>query len=521
MSERSTFDKYKTAVLTQRQMQTIDEETIKLHFMSEDTLIERAAESVYRAVFFDVAKEYSEIVILAGPGNNGADGVALYRMLKLNGYRVRAFLLFGKEKCSVALKKQLDILDSYAIDITVPRDAYEVLEDIGRADYLVDAVFGIGLKRDIEGIVKTVFEEVNNEKDIYRAQIIAMDIPSGLCTDTGRVLGCALKADKTYTFSYAKRGLYLGEGKTYAGEVITEECGIFFTKSSQIAQKDDIMYTLPSGLSLWPERINPASKFDYGKVLVIAGSNTVYGAAYFSVLSAFYAGAGMVRVVTHENNRLPFEKSVPQAMYTFYTDTCPDIHKEIEWADSIVIGPGLGRGLSHDLVMQVLKFSKCTVIIDADALNVISSDEALKELFKSAEIKKVITPHKKEFSRLCGKSVSEIDENFTETADEFAKEYGCVTILKDAASYVTDGMTNHYVNIIGNDGMATAGSGDVLAGILGSFLAYNKCNPTKLRFFEAVCSAVYMHAKAGDAAMECIGRRPMTSDDILKQLLYI
>lgn len=515
MNEFESINKLKTAVLNAQEMKQLDFETTDIHKISEDVLIERAALCVYETVFYNVSKE-SEIVILVGPGNNGADGICLYRILKTKGYKAQAFLLFDEKKYSQGLLKQIEVAESYGF-WPIRKAASDMQEELYYADYIVDAIFGIGLKREIEGDVYNLFCELNRKDSEYQAQRIAIDIPSGIHTDTGRVMGEALRCDMTVSFSYPKRGFFLGDAVDYTGRVVMNDVGIFLSKESALYGRDDIMYTLNSGLTLWPERKHNSDKTNYGKVLIIAGSEEIYGAAYLCAGACFASGAGMVKVVTHAAHKVTFEQTMPQAMFKFYADDQIDLSRELSWADSIIIGPGLGISeMAESLLKQVLSASGKRIVFDADAINLLARSPKLLEMFTRLEAVKAITPHFKEFSRISGMDYEEIAGNPVKYADEFAIKTGAVVVLKSPHTYVTNGKHDRYINSIGNPGMATAGCGDILAGVIGSFLALK--DESVGSAFEAIVSGVYMHSKAGDEAMEHFGMRPLTADDILREL---
>ena len=509
----NSYQDKKTALYTGSQMRLLDEETIRDHFLSEDVLIERAARSVFEAVFSDFSKE-ERIGILIGPGNNGADGAAFARMLYLAGFDVRCKLLFPKEKYSDGLLRQLKILESYgyvAEDVS-DADVGMVERDLLCCDILVDAVFGIGLKRPVEGRLSEIFEFLNREGKMRK---IAMDIPSGLHTDTGEKLGTALKVDQTYTFSQMKRGLILSDSSV-TGEVILMDAGIVSTKGSEVQNDPGILYTIFPGEDLFPERILGSHKGTYGKVLSVTGSSEIFGACYLASKSVFAGGAGMVRVITHERNRTPLEILLPEAMISFYEDSC-DPSNDIPWCDVILAGCGLSlRDPAPDILDKLLDSGK-PIVLDADALNILAERSDLQKKLKEYPSAVVLTPHMKEFAALTGLSVSKIVSDRLRLADQFAKEYNCILVLKDDRTYVTDGKAGHYLNIIGNPGMATAGSGDVLAGMIAAFLAYR--GPGREDDFAMTVRAVYMHSAMGDLAAEESSMREMKASDILQMTM--
>ncbi len=260
-----------------------------------------------------------------------------------------------------------------------------------------------------------------------------------------------------------------------------------------------------------PVRKNHSNKGTYGKLLVIAGSVGMSGAAYLCAKAAYCCGCGLVRIVTPEENRTVLQTQLPEALITAYSAKKPDIQQLIEaigWADTIVCGPGIGTSASaKSIVNAVLKNAAVPVLMDADALNLIAQDVAVL-LKPHTEL--VVTPHLGEMSRLCGDAVTYIQNHLIEVAEEFARQYNVICVLKDEHTITSVPYRQTYVNLSGNSGMATAGSGDVLSGIIGGLMAQG------MSAEEAAPAGVYLHGKAGDAVQAHYSKRGLMASDLLE-----
>ncbi len=269
-------------------------------------------------------------------------------------------------------------------------------------------------------------------------------------------------------------------------------------------------------LQKMPQRRDASHKGDYGRLLCICGSRGMCGAAYLSAKAAYRTGAGLVRILTVRENLVPLQTILPEAIVTVYDGEIPDRHtiaEALKWADATVIGCGLGKAAaSRQVLSTALRLSDKPTLIDADGLNIISENSALKKYLCG----KIITPHLLELSRLSGLSVSDIDKDREKAAYEFSKKHETVCVLKSHCTCVSDGSDKIYVNSSGNNGMATAGSGDVLSGIIGGILAQNK--DLSLSMTEAAALGVYIHGLAGDIAAEAVGKYSLMASDIIDAL---
>ena len=486
-------------------MKELDRYTIEENQVPSCVLMERAALAVFSEITSRIGKEKT-ILVVCGTGNNGGDGIAIARLLHLAGYSASVYVAGDPQKMTEETRRQYTIAVKYGV---VFQSSFEPR----KASVLVDALFGVGLSREITGIFRDQIEEMNS-CDAFR---VSVDIPSGIDGDTGRVLGCAFRADLTVTFAFLKRGLCLYPGREYAGTVVTADIGIYGSKvngSGDIRDAGSLVYHLEKAdLQLIPKRRMDGHKGTFGKVLLIAGTAGMCGAAYFSAAAALACGVGMVQILTDPANRVPLQMLLPEAIINT-SETEEEWNKVFGWCDTLIIGPGLGTSPEslHKLGL-FLKWAAASarfVVLDADGLNLLSENP---ELRKYLGPRTVITPHLGEMARLTGKTVQAIKNDPVKEAVSFASENNCCCILKDACTITASPDGRIYLNLSGNDGMGTAGAGDVLSGIEGGFLCVNRENSPDASFLSAL--GVFVHGLAGDRAAGKSGRASVTAGKIL------
>lgn len=482
-------------IVTGKEMKALDAYTINHLGIPSLVLMERAALAVTEAMK-DAHFPLNRVLVLCGSGNNGADGVAIARMLHLSGYCVDVSILGNQEHFTPEMKKQIEIGKNYGLSFVNTFHLHEYTT-------IVDAIFGVGLSRTVSGKYQEVMESLKN----YRGKIVAVDIPSGICADTGAVLGCGIQADLTVTFAYKKAGLCFYPGASYAGQVLKADIGIYDPKESE---DQEGIYALEKQDFRLLSRKADGNKGTFGKILLIAGSKGMFGAAYLSGMAAMKTGAGMLKICTSEENRSLFS-CFPEAMLLTYqedTDIADLLGSGLCWADAVGIGPGLGRSSqAARLLDYVLSHSEKPLVIDADGLNLLKGHlDALKGYQGTV----ILTPHLGELSRLTGISPEEWKKNPLNLTKTLAKELSAVLICKDARTVIGTSKGSCCINLSGNDGMATAGSGDVLTGILVSLLAQGY-EPD-----QAACLGVYLHGAAGDLAAKNIGKAAMLASDIVR-----
>lgn len=479
------------------EMKQYDNHTSQVFGVSSLLLMEQAALAACEEIM-QCADKKNTILIVCGTGNNGGDGLAIGRMLLLKNYQVDLVLVGNRLKATEQNKKQQEILKAYHIPI------YETIPVEKEYDMVLDAIFGVGLTRMIEGSYREVIGQLNKLSG-YK---IAIDIPSGVSADNGVILGTAFMADKTITFAFDKVGLHLWPGNTAAGDVVLKEIGI--TEKSFLDKRPETAAVEEDDLKQLLVRPSHSNKGTFGRLLIIAGSVNMAGAAVLAGKSAYACGCGLVRIVTPEENRLIIQTSLPEAVLTTYPQTLSNeavIKQAINWADAVVIGPGLGMGKAAEQLLQmVVETITVPLIMDADALNLAAQDTGI---FQKLHTKTIITPHLGEMSRLTKEPVGALQADLLRAAKAFADTYRITCVLKDERTItsIPGGMT--YVNLSGNAGMATAGSGDVLAGMIGSLIAQGCYGDL------AVPLAVYLHGAAGDWMKKETGMAGLMASDLI------
>lgn len=495
--------KFMNYLVDSRQAKAVDTYTITQTGVPSLVLMERASLAVADCVC-ELADEFggrrAAIVSVCGNGNNGGDGIAAARILYCRGYNVAIALAGSREKMSPDACKQLEIAEKMSVPVVnaCKLQAYNII---------IDALFGIGLTREVRGSFAAWIDAMN-EASAKGARICAVDIPSGVSTDSGQIMGAAVRADVTVTFGYVKLGMIFYPGTVFAGRIICEDIG-FDKHGEQAAALNYITYTREDKLRIPPRRPD-SNKGTYGRVLVVAGSRNMAGAAYFSAKAACRMGAGLVTIYTAESNRVILQQLLPEAVMKTYPDDMPDISvltEQMAGCQAIVLGPGLGTSnAARDIVRTVTAQAACPLVLDADALNILAGH---REWLQKCQTQAAITPHMKEFSRLTGHNIQYLKENLVQVCEEFIQQFGVICIAKDARTMVVDGSGIIYVNTSGNNGMSTGGSGDVLTGVIAGLCAQG------MPLNEAARLGVYLHGCAGDSAERTVGPYAMTAADIL------
>lgn len=485
----------------------IDRLTIEKVGIPSVVLMERAAMAVAACICKNSLPS-DRVLVLCGNGNNGADGLAVARMLKEMGHKVYVKLLCG-DTGTEEFNTQLKIAENVGVSF--------INETFCMYEIVVDAIFGIGLSRNIEGEIAKIIEYCNMVKGIMPSKIFAVDVPSGISADGVKISDTVIKADYTITFGTNKLGLVLGNNASYVGEIIVADIG--FPKAVMDYVCGEYFYYEESQLeALLPGRRPNTNKGSYGKVVAICGSENMAGAAILCSKALYKAGAGMVKCISHSSNRGIIQTSIPEALYSSYDINMEETLKDgIDFADTIVIGPGLGTSENTTNILEyVVNNSKCNIIVDADGINILArfikeDSKKADELMKKISDRCIITPHIVEMARFCGKDKDFVKNNIVAVAKEIANRYGIITVLKDSRTVVSDG-NKTYINISGNNGMATAGSGDVLAGIIASFVAQGQ------ELLEGACTGCFVHGLAGDDYANRHNRYSLTASDLIDSL---
>lgn len=482
-------------VLSSKRVKESEEFTINELDYKSDILMERAAVKVAFSVMERFPFKSTKISVICGGGNNGADGLCVARLLLENGYIPSVYYKAGKTDLWL---KQMSVLKNIIEYLGIQEDIlFDVRDFNGNnvsgndIDVIIDCLYGIGINRTLSDTDIFLINSINT----LTAYKYAVDIPSGLDATTGFIWGACVKVNETICLGALKKGLFIGNGPDCSGKIAFAKIGIFYKQDP-----DDYILLDKSDIEKCEiiKRVT-ANKGTYGKTLIIAGSEKIYGAAYLAAKASITSGAGMVKVVTHENNKHSLEHDIPEAMYSFYKDSISDIDlsNDIKWCNTIVAGCGLSvANISKSIIEELLdddNLADKNMVLDADAINIISEDKKLFEklikVIAAKNISCVITPHKKELSRL-GNLVGILDED--ELCRWLYDHARIITVNKDANTRIYG--NGIYINGTGNEGMATAGSGDVLAGILGGLLyRLSTYDITK-----ATAVSVWLHGYCGD-----------------------
>lgn len=464
------------------QMKAADQYTIQKLGVPSLELMEHAAQACVQ-VLEDEKVDLSHVCVVCGSGNNGGDGFAIARILQNNRYSVETFCVGNPEHYTEETQEQMHRLQECGGKITygMPQeDSYSVV---------IDAVFGVGLSRKVEGRYRQVIEQMNR----MRGTKFAVDIPSGLSATTGCILGCAFKADYTVTFQLKKIGLELSQGRTMAGRVIVPDIGI---STDSICEDQEIVRTAGKDIyrKMLPDRPEDSNKGTYGRLLVIAGSKGMAGAAYLNAHAAYMTGAGLVRIYTSSDNREILQTLLPEAIVTTYEEyNKEELLSLLTWADSVCIGSGFGMSrLSEKILKTVIEYVKVPCLIDADGLNLLAENK--NYLNQMAERRFVITPHMKEMSRLTGTPVEELKADRMQILKDFISRYRITCVLKDSRTLIASEEKGIRMNLTGNSAMAKAGSGDVLAGVISGWMVQEK------EAEDAAELGTYIHGLSGDLA---------------------
>ena len=501
-------------VVTASEMKACDHGTIEQAGIPSMVLMERAALAVAEVII----KRYPDrnrILIVAGKGNNGGDGLAIGRLLAKAGRQVTFFQLQGNYSEEAGKQREILLHLGFSICDTWPDGEYDII---------IDALLGIGITGEVREEARAMIRKINEYRCSFQGKtsfhgekagaerldgispvICAVDLPSGIDTDTGAVCGEAVKADLTVTFQYRKKAHLLYPGKEYCGRVYLRDVGI---ENYGICAETAFTYEKEEAKNLLPQRKTSGHKGTFGKVLLYAGSREMSGAALLCTRAVLCSGAGMLKVLTEESNHTLLHMVLPEAMLA------TDPVKDLEWADVLVAGPGIGTSKeTKENLAILLREAKIPMVLDADALNLIAEDPALMELVKEKASKQpvILTPHPGEFLRLSGFAMTDYEQEREKAIRTFQEQSHCILVSKDACTVVTDGAAL-YLNSTGNDGMATAGSGDVLTGVIGSLLAQG------LPAFEAASKGVFLHGLAGDEAALKKGKHGMIASDLIENL---
>jgi NAD(P)H-hydrate epimerase len=496
------------------EMRFMDRYCVETLGIAEEILMENAALASVHLVQKEIGIAGKKTVIFCGTGNNGGDGLAVARLIHSGGGQVKVFLLGDKAKFKGAARTNMAILEKLPVEVCALQSAAQAKKDVAHSDLIIDAIFGTGLDRPVAGLAADVIVLGNNSNRKSKKKVLSLDIPSGVNGDTGEILGVAVKADYTVTFGLPKIGNMLYPGYELCGNLFVTH--ISFPPS--LTQKSDLKIATNDFIAL-PKRAAQAYKGSVGDVLFIAGAASYYGAPYFAAMSFMKSGGGYARLAAPKSmiGKLAVKGReivyLPQEETAAKSITLKNKKKLLEAAakvDMVVIGPGLSLDEeTMQLVRELAAEIKKPLLIDGDGLTAMAMDVGILRERKSPTI---LTPHPGEMARLSGKSVAEIDKNKIAILQEAAKNLNSIIVLKGAHSLIGYPEGEVFVNLSGNAGMASAGSGDVLTGCIAAMYGLG------LKPHEATRKGVFLHGLAGDLAAEKKGMDGITARDIMEYL---
>ncbi len=502
-------------IVNVKEMRKIDRITIKELGIPGMVLMENAGQSVVSAMedFFEM-DNVSRLTVVCGKGNNGGDGFVVSRYLLNQGKYVDLFLVGNVNGIKGNAKKNLDILKGIGLKpktITSVKDIEKLNRSIRDSEVIVDAIFGTGFKGKISGIGSKVVTELNESG----LSIVSVDTPSGIDSNSGQVSGVAVKADMTVTMGLPKIGQFLYPAKNYVGELYVADIGF----PEQIIEQVSPLGTLVDKDILRrfiPWRPVNLHKGAFGRVLIVAGSTGMTGAAAMSANSALRAGAGLVYLTIPERLNPILEVKCTEAITIPVSETIEgsigleaykQIMEHVSNVDVLAIGPGMSRNKeTQKLIRKVVKNATVPLLIDADGINAFMG---YTEILKKRTKPTILTPHPGEMARLIDSSARNVDENRLEIARKFAEEWGVILVLKGVPTIISKYDGVYWLNNYANSGLATGGSGDVLSGLIIGFLAQ------KTSLLAAVVSGVYVHSMTGEVLKEKMGEHSIIAGDLL------
>ncbi|MDP2045991.1 MAG: NAD(P)H-hydrate dehydratase [Deltaproteobacteria bacterium] len=500
-------------LVTASMMRELDRRAIQDLGIPSLVLMENAGRTTYRILRREFPDLQGEVAVVAGRGNNGGDGFVVARYLANAGIPVAVFLLGTRDQVSNDARVNLEILAHLGVAVAEVRtetDLNPMIHQLAKAGLIVDALLGTGLNSPVTGLMATVIERLNH----LRAPVLAVDIPTGLSADTGEVLGVALKARVTVTYGWPKLGQVLGPGRDYAGRLWQADIGI-----PPILARD-----LPLELAedremqaLLPSRPVGSHKGNFGHLLVLAGSVGKTGAAALAAEAALRAGAGLVTLGVPASLNDILEAKLTEVM----TLPLPEAAAAralgaAAWAPimdflgtrfTVALGPGIGtHPETRELVARLVRDLPCPMVIDADGINNLAG---AADGLKNAAGPRILTPHPGEMARLVGLTTPEVQARRLDVARETAARLGVTLVLKGAQTVVATPDGRASINSTGNPALASGGTGDVLTGLMGGFLAQG------LAPWDAARLGVYLHGLAADFFISRHGQRGMIAGDLL------
>lgn len=493
------------------EMKRMDRYAIEKLNISEEILMENAGQASASVLSIEIGGlKGKKFVVFCGTGNNGGDGFVIARKIHSNGGLVKIFILANPEKYKGAAKTNLNIIEKLPIEMRIIESADDAKKDVLHCHCIVDAIFGTGLEREVEGIYRDVIKLINDSGK----KVLSLDIPSGVNGNNGEIMGAAVKANYTVTFGLPKLGNIFYPGYELCGKLYV--CHISFPPSlyNGAALKVQI-----NDFVKIPPRDKDTYKGRMGEVLFIAGASNYFGAPYFAALSFLKAGGGYARLAAPAS-MAPFLATkgseivlIPQKETKSGSISMENRKSLLELSDSmdmVVIGPGLSLDEeTQQLVRELVKNIKKPVLIDGDGISAIADSI---EIIRNRKGETIITPHLGEMARITKKTVSDINKHKIDVLQLTAMSLHAFIVLKGAHTLIGYYDERVFVNLSGNPGMATAGSGDVLTGTIAAMHCLG------LSLEDAVRKGVFIHGLSGDMAAASKGEDGITAQDILEYL---
>ncbi|MEW6324285.1 MAG: NAD(P)H-hydrate dehydratase [Nitrospirota bacterium] len=504
-------------VVTAKQMQELDRLASERYGVPTARLMERAGEQLLAALdarFTPLTDK--RMLIVAGKGHNGGDGLVLARLLRQRQIAVDTYLAAERASLQGLVKDQLTRLEQAggAVHDRTQWSLDRLREAASSSDVIVDALLGTGLSAPVEGLYAELIQIINHSG----VPVLAVDLPSGINADTGHVMGSAVRAQITVTFALPKLGLLLHPGAEHAGHVIVGDIGIPQEAVAQLPIVTEQITPAAIGRALAP-RAPQQHKGHFGHLLVIAGSVGKTGAAALCALGGLRGGAGLVTIASPSSLNATLEGLVMEAMTAPVAETVdqtiaeaalPAVARLLDGKRAVALGPGLSQHPeTQAFARALLPTLTCPTVIDADGLNALAGHEALVAKCRAPM---VLTPHPGEMARLLGCSAAQVEEDRPAAARDAATRYRAWVVLKGARTLLAAPDGRLWINTTGNPGMATGGTGDVLTGLIGGFLAQSIPLP------DAAAAAIYLHGLAGDLAAEQLGQICLIAGDLLDAL---
>lgn len=507
---------------TSAEMKLLDRIAIDRFGLPGIVLMENASQNIFRAAleFWPDWPSLAKVIVLAGPGQNGGDGWALARLFAARGFSVSCYLVkAGDRGVSGDAAINLEIVRKMGLSVDIIHEDSDPLPDWSQADLLIDAVFGTGLDRKVDGVAARVLQSAGSAKNILdrKLRVIAVDLPSGLSGDSGELLGPALVADLTVTLGAPKIGLYLKKGPEVAGRIMVGDIGL----TPQMLALAPPQGRLSGPDELWPylpDRPLDGHKGVFGHVLLAGGARGKTGALVLAAQGAARSGAALVSALHPASLGVIYESKLTEVMTLELPEDEPgelsaaagDLILEYgPGRQALALGPGLGLGEGAvQTVHKVVEGSNLPLVLDADALTALVGHLEILKNQKSA----VVTPHPGEAARLLSCSTADIQNDRLGAARQIALHSGAVTVLKGRHTLILEPEGNFYLNPNGGPHLAVGGSGDLLTGLIAGLLAQG------LPAFQASALGVWVHGRAGDLAAAELGPYGLTPSDVLERL---